>query len=325
MKGYALPAWFAAATILVPLVRVQAQTSAPAFTPPKTIAYRKADIKSDGVRLTAEVYSLKELAGKRLPTVILCNGWGGTGANLRRQALDIAAAGHLAVTFDYRGWGESDGRVILTGRAPTKKDGQRFRAEVVEVREVVDPLEQTADIFNVIHWVVGEAQADPERLGLWGTSYAGGHVVYVAARDRRVKCLVSQVGAFDSRFVGRNAKELKQTYQEATQRARGEIGYPPPGAQVIGKLRGAPIREKLLRYAPIEDVASAKDCAMLFMVAEKEELFRNEDHAKLAHERARGPKKYVVLPGISHYGIYREAREKATKLAIEWFDKYLKK
>jgi dienelactone hydrolase len=301
-----------------------AQQPAAPYKPPDAIAYRTANVMSEGVRLSAEVYSLKELAGKRLPTVILCHGWGGTAALLRGQALDFARAGYLVITFDYRGWGASDARVILTAPAPAKKEGHRFTAEVQEVREIVDPFDQTTDIFNVIHWAVGEPQVDKDRLGLWGTSYAGGHVVYVAARDPRVKCLVSQVGALDSRFVGANAGELEKTYTEATQRARGELGYPAPRARVIGNLQGAPIREKLLRYAPVEDVPKIKNCAMLFIVAEKEELFRNEDHAQRAYERAKEPKKYVVLPGITHYGVYLQARDKATKLAIDWFDQHLK-
>jgi hypothetical protein len=36
---------------------------------------------------------------------------------------------------------------------------------------------------------------DPKRLGIWGSSYSGGHVLVVAAIDRRVKCVVSQVPA----------------------------------------------------------------------------------------------------------------------------------
>jgi dienelactone hydrolase len=314
-----------AALLVAALAVLWAQQPAATFKPPDTIAYRTANVMSEGVRLSAELYALKENAGKRLPTVILCHGWGGTAANLRREALDFARAGYLAITFDYRGWGASDARVILTATAPARKEGSRFTAEVQEVREVVDPFEQTDDIFNIIHWAVGEPQVDKERLGLWGTSYAGGHVVFVAARDPRVKCLVSQVGALDSRWVGADARQLQETYTEATRRARGEIGYPPPRARVIGNLQGAPIRGKLLRYVPVEDVPRIKNCAMLFIVAEKEELFRNEDNAKRAYDRAAEPKKYVVLPGITHYGVYREAREQATKLAIAWFDQHLKK
>ena len=48
------------------------------------------------------------------------------------------------------------------------------------------------------------------------------------------------------------------------------------------------------------------------------------DHAILAHERAKGVKKLVTIPGITHYGIYDEARDQAQKLAIEWYDEHLK-
>jgi hypothetical protein len=150
-------------------------------------------------------------------------------------------------------------------------------------------------------------------------------VIYAAARDPRVKATVSQVPALDSRFVVQTEDMKRQTLQQATQRARGEIGYPPPGQRVVGNLRGAPIPEKLMLYAPVEDVAKAPGCAMLFVLAEKEELFDNKDHGILAHERARGPKKLVILPGLKHYDIYTVARKQAQQLSLEWFDKYLKK
>ena len=149
---------------------------------------------------------------------------------------------------------------------------------------------------------------------------------FTSRRATRVKAVVSQVGAFDSRWVVADAEQIKTTYDEATRRARGELGYPEPRARVVGNLIGAPIRDKLLHYAPVEEAAKVKDCAALFVVAEKEELFDNKDHAKLAYDRMPGAKKkYVSVPNITHYGIYREQRQQAIKLAIEWFDQYLKK
>ncbi len=309
---------------------IQAAQQTRPFTPPETIDFRTAKVMSEGVRIHAELFSLKSLAGKPLPTIIMAHGWGGTAAAFRRDALDLAAAGYLVITFDYRGWGESDSRVILTAPAPTKKDGLKFTAEVMEVREVVDPLDQTADWFNVIHWAMGEPAVDKNRIGLRGSSYSGGHVVYVAARDPRVKAVVSQVPSLDSRpkavaLAGGEAEQMRLAYEEATRRARGEIGYPPPRARVIGNLQGAPIRDKTVGYAPVEDAVRLKNCAALFIVAEKEELFDNKDHAKLAFDRATGPKKFVSIPGIQHYGIYGPARGQAIKLAIEWFDQHLKK
>ena len=80
----------------------------------------------------------------------------------------------------------------------------------------------------------------------------------------------------------------------------------------------------MIDYMPVEDVEKAPNCAMLFILAETEEYFDNKDHGVKAYERAKGPKKLVTIPGITHYGIYRTARPQAQKLAIEWFDEHLK-
>jgi dienelactone hydrolase len=288
---------------------------------------RKVDIMSEGVRIRADIYMPKSSAAGPLPTIIMSHGWGGTASMLKPQATDFARAGYLVVAFDYRGWGRSDSRVILTKPAPdpSQKASQGFTAEVKEVREVVDPLDQATDIFNVIHWAVGESAVDKTRIGLWGTSFSGGLVVYVAARDPRIKALVSQVGYMGQPIAATSASALARMYDDSTRRARGELDYPPPRAKEIGNLQGGPIREKFLLYAPIEDVARAKNCAMLFIAAENEELFDNKSHPELAYARAAEPRKYAVIPGISHYGIYGQAREEATRLAIEWFDRHLKR
>jgi len=75
----------------------------------------------------------------------------------------------------------------------------------------------------------------------------------------------------------------------------------------------------------VEDVALAPNCAMLFIIAEKEELFDNKDHGIKAYERAKGPKKLAVISGITHYGVYLQAREQAHKLSEDWFNEHLKK
>jgi dienelactone hydrolase len=199
---------------------------------------------------------------------------------------------------------------------------RHYTAGVQEVREVVDPLEMVTDWLNVLHWLQGESQADLSRIGIWGSSFAGGHVVWVAEHDPRVKVLVSQVGAMDSR--PRTDADRKLYLDEATKMARGEKSYPAPRARVVGQLQGGPIYSSFLQYAPVEDVARASQCAMLFIIAEKEELFDNRDHALKSYERAKGPKKLITVPNITHYGVYTTERANVQKLAVEWFDQWLK-
>lgn len=288
------------------------------------VVERRANVSSEGVRLAVRIYRIDDDKRSR-PVVVMSHGWGGTAAMLEAQARAIAAAGYFVAVFDYRGWGDSDGRLILADgqREPIAGAANRFTAKVREIREVIDPIEQAEDLQNVIHWVVDEPGADATRIGLWGTSFAGGLVVHAAARDPRVRALVSQVGWFGQPLSEMPGPALGGARGSGTKRARGEISYPPPGTREVGNLYGAPIREKFLHYAPIDDVTRAPGCAMLFIAAEREELFANRDHPQRAFERAVGQKRYVVLPGIAHYGIYGEARDEATRLAVEWFDAHL--
>jgi uncharacterized protein len=82
------------------------------------VSVRKATIWSEGTRMAAQIFSPRAAAEQKLPTIIMAHGWGGTAAMLRADALAFAKAGYLVVAFDYRGWGDSDARVILTGPAP---------------------------------------------------------------------------------------------------------------------------------------------------------------------------------------------------------------
>lgn len=289
---------------------------------PAGVNWRSDTILSEGTRLAAEIFSPTDKGGEQLPCILMAHGWGGTARGLRRDAVVFAKAGYLAVTFDYRGWGNSDPRVILANPAPDGKPG-KFQAEVIAIREVVDPVEQGRDWLNALHWLQAEPMCDTQRIGVWGSSYSGGHVLYAAAHDQRVKAVFSQVGGMDSRFVTASDEARARTLKEATQRTRGQRPYPEPGAVEVGALRGAPIRDKLMHYAPVELARQASHAALMFVIAENEELFDNRDHAIKAHAAATGVKKLVTLPGIKHYGIYREARERAQQLAVEWFDAHL--
>jgi dienelactone hydrolase len=281
------------------------------------LAERKVDIYSEGVRMSGLVLHPQAFEGQKLPAVILSHGWGGTAAMLRPQAERFAQAGYFVLVVDYRGWGESDARWVRDESA----SGANARREL---REAVDPIDQSTDLFNAVHWVMGEPMVDVNRVGLWGTSFSGGLVAYVAARDPRVKAIVSQVAWFGQPRAGMTPEALARAQSDATRRARGEIGYPSPGAREVGNLRGGPVRESFLLYAPIADIASIKGCAILIIDAEKEELFDTREHGELAFQRAAEPRKRVVIPGIAHYGIYGVAREQSVDLAIDWFDRHLK-
>lgn len=322
-----------AQTTLAPLYKalpypptIHDMAPARSYLAPEGISYRADDFKSDNVRLAAQWFYATENAGKTLPTIVMAHGWGGLAARLRKDAIDLARAGYLVMAFDYRGWGDSDGRVIRTGtRSSTTKRGEAETTEIRELRGYVDPIEQSEDWFNAINYAVSQPMVDVERIGIRGSSYSGGFVVYVAARDARVKAIVSQVGSFDGRPRApyRPATELQEANAKASLLTIGQAEYPGEGSQNKA-MEGAPVGNKSARWAPIFD-ADRITQPTLFIIAEKEELFSNEENGVLACERVKGSRKIVVIPGHSHYGVYADGvRGPAIVEAINWFDRYLK-
>jgi uncharacterized protein len=128
----------------------------------------------------------------------------------------------------------------------------------------------------------------------------------------------SQVGPLEFHGFERIA------HDQGTRRARGELGYPKPGEVVVGNLHGAPISEQFLTYSPADAMGLAPDCAMQIVLAGNEELFDNRTVIS-AYDSFKGTKKnMVVIPDITHYGIYGTSQLQAHRLALEWFEKHLK-
>jgi dienelactone hydrolase len=303
------------------LQEVQSQETLKSAVDEVKIESRHVDIWSDGTRLSGDLWYPKGLeSGDRLPAVILCHGWGGVRSHLNQAyASEFAAAGYVVLTFDYRGWGDSDSRLVIKEKISETDESGLITVRAQAIRELVDPFDQTEDIIHCLDFLSGEPGVDPDRIGLWGTSFGGGHVVYVAALDKRVKCIVSQVPSMDGGWV----TLYYQPSKLAAQRARGEIDPVPQNVNKIGRLKGTPYLSRIAKYHPVE-FANHLTIPILIIVAEKEELMDNKLHGERVYNIVKGnvPAKYEVFSG-THFEIYGKGRKQANKMAIEWFDKHL--
>src|SRR5579883_463541 len=109
---------------------------------------------------------------KQPPIVVMAHGYNCIKElYLDKYAELFAQAGIATLAYDNRNFGDSDG----------------------EPRQELDPWQQVRDYRNAITFAQQLSEIDPNRIGIWGTSYSGGHVLVVNAIDKRVKCVVSQV------------------------------------------------------------------------------------------------------------------------------------
>lgn len=293
---------------------------------PKGVGKQAVDLWSDGTRLSGDLFTPPGFdASDQRGAVVLSHGWGGTRGHLNQAyAPFIAEAGFVVLTIDYRGWGDSDSRLVMRKSPESPKKTGQVEVEAVAIREEVDPLDQTEDIRNAITWIQGQPGVDPERIGLWGSSYSGGHVIYVAAHDPRVKVTVSQVGSMDSKgMIETLPGGWKALHAMQQARARGEAA-PYPDEEPVPGLTGTPDYVSMAQYSP-RDAAHMSRAASLIIDAGNEELFDIKEHGQAVYSilKNRVPVKYHVVPDIDHYGIYREAREEALAMAIDWYKKHL--
>lgn len=108
------------------------------------------------------------------PAIILCHGFCGIRETLLPSfAEEFTQAGFSTITFDYRGFGDSDGE----------------RGRLV-------PTMQIDDIISVVNWAIEQPSIDAQRIGLWGTSFGGCHVFGAAVTAVRGGITGNQISQF---------------------------------------------------------------------------------------------------------------------------------
>jgi pimeloyl-ACP methyl ester carboxylesterase len=139
------------------------------------VSFDSGGVRCAGVHLPGQSDAFVGEDGRR-PCVVLAHGFAGTvDSGLLPFAERFAAAGVDALAFDYRHFGSSDG----------------------EPRQLLSILRQLEDYAAAIAFARTLEDIDPDRVVVWGSSYAGGHVVPVAVADGRVAAVISQVPAMD--------------------------------------------------------------------------------------------------------------------------------
>ncbi len=267
------------------------------------------------------------------PIIVMAHGFSLVKEHLLREAEKFCGSGFAVLAYDHRNFGASDG----------------------EPRQEIDPIVQTRDFRHAISYARSLREIDGDRIGVWGSSYSGGHVLVLGAIDRRIKCVVSQVPTISG--SASSARRLRPDLVagllarlEADREARF-AGSPPqripivsdnpeepcayPGEEVwqffANAAKDGPSwqNEITLRsvemareYEPGVYVERISPTPLLMIVPAKDTVTPTDLTLK-AYERALQPKKLKMVPG-GHFSVYEEHFEEAVGAACDWFVEHLK-
>eukprot|EP00658_Telonema_sp_P-2_P022129 TRINITY_DN18836_c0_g1_i4.p2 TRINITY_DN18836_c0_g1~~TRINITY_DN18836_c0_g1_i4.p2 ORF type:complete len:246 (-),score=45.18 TRINITY_DN18836_c0_g1_i4:280-1017(-) len=237
----------------------------------------------------------------------------------------------VAVTFDYRTFGDSDGILIADGPQPKPAAGADGRVNVRArvVRRVVDPEWQIRDIVSAMAYLRAIDCVDTARVGIWGSSLGGGHVLKVAGMDSGISCVVAQIGSIDTytNWVSRHPdyRGEDEIQRLAGQQAKGEV-FPWTMAAPYG-LSAAPNLPKIVfEHRPVE-AAARISVPTLLLPASNEDLYPNDSNSEKVFQimNERGVVcEMAYLPG-RHYDAYhpKKGLPIGVDKAVGWFQSHL--
>lgn len=295
-----------------------------------TVTRRDADFTVRGTRCAAWLYRPADAGA--VPAVVMAHGFGGERDwRLPAFAERFAEAGLATLLFDYRRFGDSDGRP----------------------RNLITPKGHVRDWRAAIRHVRSLDGVDGERIGLWGSSFSGGHATVAAARDGDIEAVIAQVpfsdgirtvlhlvraGGLDylTRAVGGGLRDLgrKLTFRSphyvpiasepdefaALNRPGTLEGYESINGGDWDNRCAARILLTVLPYRPVAE-AGAVDCPTLVVEAEEDNIVTGDTVDRFVSrlddvERVRYP--------VGHFDVYTgEIFETVVDREIEFLRRHL--
>ena len=277
---------------------------------------------ANGVELDGWFYT-PENTQAPFPTLIMSHGFGA----IKEMALDgyaeiFCKAGFACLVYDHRNTGASAG----------------------EPRGELDPWQQISDMRDAITYATMQPEVDAERIGRWGTSYSGGHVLVVAATDRRVKCVVSQVPTVSGfkntlRSIPTDKFDafLKDIDEDRINRAKGlppkmvpistegseSYAWSMIAAKGTNYINSVTLRTLDLRmgYEPGTYLPRIAPTPLLMILGTHDTRCPTDDQLA-AYSTAHEPKKLHLFKG-GHYEPYSVRLEETAGKACEWFTEHL--
>jgi uncharacterized protein len=289
---------------------------------------------NEGIELAATLYLPDHVEpGQKLPTLVLLTGYN---AHQKVALPDVASyftpLGYAALALDYRGRGLSGGR-----------------------RGHVNCDERVRDTRAAITWLEAQSEVDPDRIGIYGSSFGGSIAAAVAALDRRVRaiaCIGSPTDG-ESWMAGTRTWAEWLTFrarvqEDARRRSMGEEGEvvntrdefmpwtgDPQGADFTARRRAVEpghiatttleSAESTIDFKPIEMVHRISPRAILIIHGDSDPRVPVRQAIDM-FRRAGEPKRLCILRKASHFDVTNPGPrfQETLKLAEEWFEQHLK-
>jgi alpha-beta hydrolase superfamily lysophospholipase len=274
-------------------------------------------ITGSGVRLSAR-YFLPPESRRRDAGIVFCHGFGGVKEVTPPGLADrLAQYGYTVLTFDYRGFGASEG----------------LRGHIV-------PAEQVEDAVTAIEFLARRDDVDPRRIGIYGNSFGGGIALLAARRNPRPRAAFvtvpvtsgdgwlrsihryhDYVALKERAFAAIGAKAAGKTIEMID---RFDLIPPDPHSRARHVTKQTFTLETFYHVSAHEPVVEAHALAIpVGIIGIRGDLLVPVEQATSLYERLPGPKRLHLFDTGNHHSVYSELLPDVADQVLPWFDQHL--
>ena len=278
--------------------------------------------ESDGLMLSAVVHIPDGYAGTPLPAFIVCHGFVGSKdeSHAELQARMMEDFGYIALRFDFRGCGMSEG-----------------------ARGQVRCMDQVADAKNALTFLARRPEVDAARIGITGHSFGAAVAVYAAGIDERFACCVSSCGWGDGERKFRGQHPTEESWAKFTsildegrrhKQATGESLW-------MSRFDAVPIPEALrknlspkaimeiptetawsMRQFRADDVVANIAPRPLLLFHTANDIITPTIESVRMWEKAGHPKELMLIDTTAHFPLAPSDAPRTRELIKGWLDKF---
>lgn len=277
--------------------------------------------QSDGLALSGTVHTPDGLAaGEKRPAIIMMHGFGANrNGGPEWVCNQFESWGYVALRFDYRGCGDSEGE---PGR--------------------VIALEEVSDARHAMSYMASRADVDAERIALCGSSLGAGVAVHAAAIDDRVAAVILENGVGNGERVIRSmhTPETWATFQETMAdgiRHREETGtskrihrfdiFEMPKELQVNLTSNNSVMDftaetavSFFMFRPEEMMARIAPRPVLILHSARDRVCDYEEAFSLARH-AEPPFELHLLDGVDHF-MFVDANPQVAFTLRNWLERY---
>jgi len=229
------------------------------------------------------------------PSVVFCHGF--TGNRIEAHRLFVRAArkmsgkGFVAVRFDFRGSGESEGEF-----------------------ENMTVSSEIGDLNAVLSFLSGRSEVARDKIGLVGLSLGGAVSILTAARNQAVKAVCTWSSPAEFRLMSDAEKAFGIDLKSILEKGYVDL---PSGYRV-----GKDFFTDVLKH-DILDGCSRISPRPLLIIHGSEDPVVPVQHAHMLYDKAGEPKKLVMIDGADHTFSRRDWEDRLIEITTEWLKENL--